>query len=168
LTMANRKLGMVESGVFTFKALSLWQPWASMIADADSVNAAWSRDLDARRLIDAAGVYLPGPKRIETRYWQTGYRGPVILCATKTPRIPQLPTGCALAVARLADCRRMKRADETLACCQYADDLYAWVLDGVRAIEPPFAACGRQGLFDLRLPADLVHRYGLANFSDTD
>jgi len=36
------------------KALSLWQPWASLMA--------------------------LGVKRIETRSWQTQHRGPLIIC----------------------------------------------------------------------------------------
>jgi hypothetical protein len=40
------------------KALSLWQPWASAIA--------------------------VGAKRIETRHWQTSYRGPLLIHAAKT------------------------------------------------------------------------------------
>ena len=39
------------------KALSLWQPWASLIA---------------------AGV-----KKVETRHWPTAYRGPIAIHAAK-------------------------------------------------------------------------------------
>lgn len=39
------------------KALSIWQPWASLIA--------------------------MGLKRFETRSWQTSYRGPLLICSAK-------------------------------------------------------------------------------------
>lgn len=41
------------------KALSLWQPWASLIAI--------------------------GAKKIETRGWSTKYRGPLVICSAKRP-----------------------------------------------------------------------------------
>lgn len=39
------------------KALSIWEPWASLIAC--------------------------GTKRIETRSWSTEYRGPLLICAAQ-------------------------------------------------------------------------------------
>ena len=88
------------------KALSLWQPWASAIA--------------------------LGAKRIETRHWATGYRGPLAIHAAKrlhrdelihyascwnwcgalgramgakAPLWEVLPFGALVAVCRLVDCR---------------------------------------------------------------
>jgi len=72
------------------RALSVRQPWANMIA--------------------------PGEKSIETRTWRTGYRGELLVVSSRKPRVE--PAGCALAVARLVDCRPMTKDDELKACCE--------------------------------------------------
>ncbi len=82
------------------KCVSLWQPWASAIA--------------------------LGLKKIETRSWSTGYRGPIAIHAAKRAcrlneldiemalalkgagidRMDSLPLGAIVATARLVDCCR--------------------------------------------------------------
>lgn len=102
------------------KALSLKQPWANMIAS--------------------------GEKTIETRRWPTDYRGPLLIVSSKAPNIP--PTGCAVALAKLCDCRRMTKADETAARCQLYPGAYAWVLQDVRPLKP-FPVRGQLGIYDV-------------------
>src|SRR3972149_12240119 len=46
-----------KEGEGVMKAISLWQPWASLIA--------------------------VGAKKYETRSWDTPYRGPLVICASK-------------------------------------------------------------------------------------
>ncbi len=67
------------------KALSLIQPWATLVAS--------------------------GNKTIETRTYRTHYRGDLLICASKTvsPEHPELsaemfPKGVALCIVRLVDC----------------------------------------------------------------
>src|SRR5690349_22770127 len=87
------------------KAISLWQPWASLVSI--------------------------GAKKIETRSWATAYRGPLAIHAAKkwtgelyrpcleepfqsalirhfeTPE--HLPLGCIVAQCRLVECMRIVR-----------------------------------------------------------
>lgn len=105
------------------KALSIKQPWATMIASGD--------------------------KTIETRRWSTDYRGELLIVSAKTPKIE--PAGYALAIVTLVDCRRMTERDEPEACCRWQPDTFAWVLDGLRKIEA-FRVRGQLGLFDVELP----------------
>lgn len=85
------------------KALSLWQPWASVIFEKDDAGVAVKPD--------------------ETRGWSTHYRGPLAIHAAKyvmtSPskrqyetalawfglRWDQLPFGCIVGVVELVDCR---------------------------------------------------------------
>lgn len=108
------------------KALSVKQPWANRIAS--------------------------GEKTIETRYWYTSVRGPLLIVSSKTPRIE--PAGCALAIVDLVGCRPMTEADEPAACCKWYPGAYAWVLKTVLVIEP-FPVRGQPGIYDVKLPADL-------------
>lgn len=133
------------------KALSIWQPWASLIAI--------------------------GAKHVETRHWGTPYRGPLLIHASKRwtgaereaaqdafdilptvfrEKIPaEPPLGAVVAVAELYGCVQMS---ENLIGCTTNLELqlggwevgrFAWQLVNVRPLPTPFAARGAQGLFDL-------------------
>jgi ASCH domain len=104
------------------KALSVKQPWANMIAS--------------------------GGKTIETRTWATDYRGDVLIVSSKMPKIE--PAGCALAVARIVDCRPMTSADVTAACCDTYPNAFAWVLADIRRIKP-FPLRGHLGIYDVEV-----------------
>lgn len=105
------------------KALSIKQPWANLIA--------------------------AGKKTIETRLWETDYRGPLLIVSSKMP--PIAPAGCALAVAELIDCRPMTKSDEIPAQCSIYPNAFAWVLSNVRPIDP-FPVKGRLGLYEVEFP----------------
>lgn len=149
------------------KALSLWQPWASLIA--------------------------LGAKRYETRSWVTSYRGPLLICASKkwSAEIEDLllvepfksalndliqtdgiRTGVAVCVAELVDTfemcdgymRRTGTNDEI--AYEYPDGnekafglwvpgRFAWKLENIRTFNP-FAVTGRQGLFEVDVNPDLL------------
>lgn len=156
------------------KAITLWQPWASLMA--------------------------VGAKRIETRSWPTAYRGPLLIHAAKTwnkdlaalyeaphfgpalarggyPNAESLPRGCAVAACRLAACRVIDpgpgrvhlSADADSADLppyperafgDYAPGRYAWVIEHVVRLPEPIPMRGAMGLFDPRvsLTADQVSR----------
>jgi len=113
------------------KAISIQQPWATLIAY--------------------------GEKRIEWRSWSTSYRGELLICASARD-FPLddgvvAPGGFALAVVTLADVRPFSRRDLTAACMDKMPTPtgFAWVLHGVREIEP-FPVKGRQRLFEVEPP----------------
>lgn len=145
------------------KALSLWQPWASLLA---------------------AGV-----KRYETRSWSTMHRGILAVHAAKhwNAEMEELarsspfseliynrlgldyrdfrrlaPFGAVVGVVRLRACVRTDAIDETLSAAglaplssreralgNYAPGRFAWQTDHWRALPEPIPLRGRQGLFDL-------------------
>ena len=140
----------------TIKAISLWQPWASLVAR--------------------------GVKRHETRHWLTAYRGPIAIHAAKTLDMADapdplcdsalgvywkdsLPLGAVVAIARLRDVRpgpsvfdSLTRADQTAG--NFAHGRFAWDLADVRALGEPIPLAGRQGLFNWEPPDDLDDRLG--------
>lgn len=142
------------------KALSLWQPWASLIA--------------------------VGEKQIETRSWATNYRGPLVIHAARKwsadlemlchghpfygalrqiapngimpPAFQQLlPFGVALCVV---DLRAVHRTDlvvdsissKELAFGDYTPGRYAWILANVRLFPEPIPWHGAQGLWNWNGP----------------
>lgn len=126
------------------KALTLTQPWATLVA--------------------------LGVKTIETRSWPTNYRGALAIHAAKgmdglarsmaqstrfLPRPTRLPLGAIVAKCQLVDvvptcgretCGGISEADEALG--NYAPGRFAWVLSGVVALEEPVPARGALGLWE--------------------
>lgn len=140
------------------KALTVWQPHATLIA---------------------AGV-----KRIETRGWETSYREDLLIHAAKkwdkeieailerptmkpllklpgVEHTDTLPRGAVVAVARLMDCIQMT-PDYIAAQTQqernagvWSVGRFGWVLEDVRPLAVPFATLGAQGLWECS-DADLL------------
>jgi len=152
------------------KALTLRQPWASLIA--------------------------LGHKTIETRSWRTHYRGPIAIHAAKTfsaydksaavhfmgelkinkgdewptMNLKALPQGAIVATANLVDCVPSER----LACedvCfilggrydfqsaeweygNYEPGRWGWILEDIKPAHPPIAATGKQGLWNWEEPTN--------------
>lgn len=140
----------------TIKALSIWEPWASLIA---------------------AGV-----KRHETRHWETSYRGPIAIQAAKTLDLAgapdQLcqdvlgqfwpkgrPRGMVVAVGYLTDCIPTDQVLQELTAADreagnYASGRFAWRIDRIRPLTSPVALTGRQGLFNWTRPDGLDANLG--------
>lgn len=145
------------------KALTLTQPWASLVAI--------------------------GAKRIETRSWRTDYRGPLAIHAAKAPDLTGvvvqtpfyqtlkaagldpifLPYGAVLATAELVSVRQIEpvhsitgwkwdtpdgrtidfplnRPESDFG--DYRDGRYAWLLYNVMRLPAPIPARGALGLWD--------------------
>lgn len=107
------------------KALSIKQPWATMLA--------------------------LGIKTIETRTWPTKYRGKFLITASSSPKINGLLSGYAIGIAEIIDCRPMTKEDQVAACCEVYPGAWSWVLNGARLIVP-FPIKGSLKLFDVHPP----------------
>jgi hypothetical protein len=136
------------------KALSLWQPWATLVAI--------------------------GAKRIETRGWKTDYRGPLLIHAAKKwdrsllrltfeqpfRRVLEdagvmhefgddevLPLGKVVAMVELTDVRPTEAfrfiSDQERAFGNYEAGRYGWTLDNTRRLYQPASIRGCQQLWRL-------------------
>lgn len=131
------------------KALSLAQPFASLVAC--------------------------GFKTLETRQQRIHYRGPLVICSTKTFDADawkllrddaagfdallhvlraygvgygsHLPLGKTVALVEVTGCRPLERADWRRAFF-YADNRFAWELSNIRRLDPR-AVRGMNGLFPI-------------------
>lgn len=137
------------------RAITLWQPWSTLIAR--------------------------GLKKYETRSWDTSYRGKLLIHAAdrKVDRqglinfhqgmgndsdsvihlvdlfidFMELPRGCVVATANLVDSHRITTdwaAQQTkleLAVGDWTPGRYAWKLEKIRELHKPLICKGRQGLW---------------------
>jgi hypothetical protein len=126
------------------KAITLTQPWATLVA--------------------------LGTKTVETRSWQTGYRGPLLIHAGKRgtdleleadlkarwllPSV-ELPRGAIVARVRLADIRPTSDVGflEGLNAVEvelgdYSRGRFCWILADVEIVDPPIPWTGALGLGD--------------------
>lgn len=161
-------LGTVGAGkAGSVLSISLWQPWATLVAI--------------------------GAKRIETRSWPLSHRGILAVHATQKfdpecralcreepfrsclaaagyESADSLPRGAVVALVNVTRCRATSRpaflpgGDETFhwvsrlsvqerAFGNYSPDRYGWDLELVQTIEPPIPATGGQRLWGWKPPA---------------
>lgn len=142
------------------KALSVIEPWASLIAC--------------------------GLKRKETRSWYTPFRGPVAIHASKSKEVvkhfdeveflfeeaglemprgwpkkaDEYPLGQVLCVTTIEECRPMTlsligaQSQQERAFGAWAEERFAWFLGDVRRLLVPFPCRGALGLWDLPAAID--------------
>ena len=137
------------------RTISLWQPWATLIAI--------------------------GAKQYETRSWNVSFRGEIAIHAARTAnQLPiakmkpfcdvlaaagfthpsMLPLGTVLCVATLVDCFRSEDirqflSDQEKAFGDYGPGRYAWQLASVRVLATPIPARGQQGIWDWKVPSEV-------------
>lgn len=154
--MSALKTHGISASSSTVKAISLWQPWASLIP-----------------------LKL---KQYETRSWKTNYRGKLLICSTaketkaqyqqylKICNEVELPPwnetnfllGCAIAICDLMDCIEMtaefisKQSTSEILCGDWQVGRYAWKLENIQPITEPFAVKGKQGLFNISLAQECI------------
>jgi hypothetical protein len=141
------------------KAITLIQPWASLIA--------------------------LGEKQFETRSWPTSYRGPIAIHAGRRTkqaeefirnmidacpslfyhqrlyRVDDFPFGSIIAIGILKGCYRTSLnlpnvTIQELDLGDWSTGRWAWRIEDVRALETPVHVRGAQGIWEV--PNDLLER----------
>lgn len=144
----------------SMRAISLWQPYAQLMAI--------------------------GAKKFETRHWSTKYRGPIAIHAAKRAdrkardpfhhiapiraalgkagyhNFDDLPLGAVVAIGELTKCydamvlATRNPGSPELAFGHYAPGRFGWHIQNVRMLAEPYPVRGQQGLFTVELPKELV------------
>jgi activating signal cointegrator 1 len=150
------------------KALSLWQPWATLIAvGAKQIETrSWAASysvLGERIAIHAAKGGLSKQELVDVCTTEpfrsvlfdagvrvgTGKRGRV--------EVRGLPLGAVVCTARLTRCSQITRQaaaelerqrPQEFAFGDYSEGRWAWILEDVQPLEPPAAARGGRGIFE--------------------
>ena len=139
------------------KVLTVWQPWAQLLA--------------------------AGYKHNETRSWRTNYRGEILIHASKKPYSQterlmtaksrklirdtlglgfidwrqRIPTGVIIGKAKLTDCKLIDESyyqftrdlcPEEFVYGDFTPGRYAWVFEEPELFKNPLPAAGKQGLWN--------------------
>lgn len=142
------------------KALTIWQPYASLAVSFDQYGTPF--------------------KRVETRSWKTGYRGPLAVHSAKRKpdmffvgmgertsdifayaglygdqALMNLPYGCVVGKAELLDCVPIEQLYGTeydtaqeRAFGDWNNGRYGWILGNPVHYVTPIPAVGKQGLWE--------------------
>lgn len=134
------------------KAITLWQPWASLVAIGKKMHEtrSWPTDYRGPLLITAASIWNDELRQLA--------RSEPFLSALMVNPVDQkpLPLGCVVAVSELMDVYPTR--DESGKPCHYNDldrafgdwnaGRYAWRLANVRKLREPVPCRGAQKLWN--------------------
>src|SRR3989344_2753763 len=71
-----------------------------------------------------ANLVCSGKKTIETRKWNTKYRGDIVICSSQLPKVE--PFGKALCIVEVYHTEPMKKEHEKKACIKTYPKAWAW------------------------------------------
>lgn len=132
------------------KAISLWQPYASLIAAR--VKRHETRHWPPPRWLIGQRIAIHAAKRLET---DLGEDLEALLVETFGDdwTALRLPRGAIVATATLANCypteTRLKDAGhEDIISGDWSPGRFAWRLTAIRPVDPPMLCRGAQGLWD--------------------
>lgn len=138
------------------KAITLWQPWASLIAlrvktIETRTHARFACLAGQKIAIHAGRTWDPNAERAV--YLALDGALPACLGRTLDASVARLadyrawPVSCVVARARVVEARWLRESDSRAACCQ-ADGLYGLVLDDIAPFMPPILCSGHQGVWE--------------------
>jgi len=156
------------------KAVTLWQPWASLIAlglksietrrhnrfaslkgQRIAIHAGYRFDSDAFGWIAESQGFEPTVESV---------KGVPIIGAFTLYHLASANLwvrGCVIATADVADVRMLTADDSKAACCA-AEGLYGLVLRDVRPVLPIIPHSGRQGIWEWKDGIqDVIDRHGI-------
>lgn len=137
------------------KALTIWQPWASMAAVGIKEYETRGYPTNYR-----GAIAIHAGKKSVSEVWSTYLdgRSREVICRrlslTDQTGLEVFPLGCVLATANLVDCIKITPefiatlSPDELALGDYTIGRYAWRLADVKSFPDPIPARGQQGLWE--------------------
>ena len=153
------------------KAISIWQPWASCVANGMKRFETRSWSTQHRGLLAIHASITPkgweaAPQELLEAMARRAYPWPPAYAAQReppsTPRPSDYAHGAVVAIVRLLDCVEMTEQliERTPEAERIAGDWtpgrFAWELELVTTIQPPIPLKGRQQLFDAVLGLEVL------------
>jgi hypothetical protein len=132
------------------KTLTVWQPWASLIAFGEKQfeTRSWTTKYRGPLAIHAGMRFT---MQQQTLCWQLPFASALIRHSVHTPA--DLPMGRVVCIADLIDVvpthgYRSQLSKQELIFGDYRDGRYAWKLANVHVLCNALPATGRQGLWE--------------------
>lgn len=150
---------LTETDLGDLRALTITQPWASLVAHGLKRIETRSWPITRRGWIAihaGAGLGKHNPRRLKLMV----ERGEPMATAMKDMGYQQfedLPRGAIIAVAKLVDCvpteiQRQRVSLREYAFGNYDDERFAWLLDDIRLLPTPVASLGALGFWPVPAP----------------
>ncbi len=134
------------------KAISLWQPWASLWCSKRKVHETrrWRCSHRGWLLVHAA-------KRFETDFDRDDRLRLILDHEFGGEWTNDLPTGALIGMVNVVDCRPTQTlygdtaaSDDDRECGDFGPSRFAWKRDEFRLFDQPIPYRGRQGFFNVR------------------
>ena len=136
------------------KAITVWQPWATLIAEGvkEYETRSWEPMADGVQIGDVIGIHAAKRAVVEMELHHS-----IIHINRTSRRIEELPLGAMVAVVRLA---HVVRTDDyhkigaagigprELSVGDWSDDRFAWRLEVIRRLHRPVPIEGKQRFWD--------------------
>lgn len=140
----------------TIKALSLWQPWATLVIYGFKKYETRGWPCPPGLIGKELAIHATGTLRKEAReivedeaiYGETWFADAF---ADLETTLDELPRGAVLGIVRVVECLRTERFNPTLqeaAFGNYEAGRYAWRMEIVERFQTPVPARGMQGIWD--------------------
>ena len=124
------------------RAITLWQPWASLIAYGIKTRETRSWRFPVRMLSERIAIHAAKrPYDLEG-----GFNLPLLLPAEAFDEHGTLPRGAVVATARLAGFMPTTAVTAD-PYGDYTPGRWAWLLEDIERVDPPVAARGYQGFW---------------------
>lgn len=139
------------------RALSLWQPWASLMQVGAKLNETRSWPTSYRGSLAICSAKCRGELPDIVAFWLWEYRhklGPS--CGNVNELFDELPRGFVLCVVELHRCEPTEHvfSGSRMGCCEhnlgdYTPGRFAWETSNCLPLKNPVPVVGRQGLWTL-------------------
>ena len=134
------------------KCISLWQPWATLMANGSKKNEtrSWSTSYRGRIAIHAAKKWN---KELRDLCWTEPFKTALWFDLGKP-----LPRGALLCTVTIVDCIEITETNAPSSpehdCGDYTPGRFMWITEDLQRATSPVACRGAQGIFEV--PDSLV------------
>jgi hypothetical protein len=145
------------------KALSLWQPWATLIAVGEKEYE--TRSWTPRGLRDGDLLAIHAAKKFTKEDIKLCYTEPFLSTlrahGVQVVTSPQLPKGAMLCICQLVSVTKTEVLKGQLSPLErafgnYGNNRYAWRLKVLTVFDEPIPVSGAQSLWEWTMPAGIV------------
>ncbi len=171
-----------EDDPIPVRGLTLYQPWASAVANGAKCleTRSWKTNYRGWLAIHAGARtvsrgevlhFLTGP---DAAHWRWAFDLPVRLGEVPDKKLADqfrdlLPRSVIVAVCRLVDCLPSEQIRDKLSTAEkafgdFSDSRFAWLLDDVKVVKPGLPCGGARGLWPLTTEqVDALRKKGLVH-----